>query len=100
VTAPLSSLSLGVDATRSAERVDPRLAKSAQQLEGLFVQQLFAAMRETVPDEGLLSGGAGEQMFTAMMHEHLADLAPARWSQGLSADIAAKFLAPQSAESE
>lgn len=100
MSAPIPPMAIGIDAARSAERVDPRLVKSAQQLEGLFVQQLFAAMRETIPDEGVLSGGAGEKMFTAMMHEHLADLAPARWSQGLGAEITSKFLAAQSSESE
>jgi Rod binding domain-containing protein len=70
------------------------LAQSAQQLEGLFVRQLFAAMRETIPQDGALSDGAGEAMFTAMMHEHLADLAPARWDNGIGAQIASEFRAP------
>lgn len=100
MTSPIPPLSLGPDATRSIERLDPRLAQSAQQLEGLFVRQLFAAMRETIPQDGALSGGPGEEMFTAMMHEHLADLAPARWTHGVGAEIAAKFRSSSAAESK
>ncbi len=88
MTAPIPPLAGGVP---RAPAQDPRLATSAQQLEGLFVQQLFAAMRETVPQEGLMSGGAGEEMFTQMLHEHLAEQAPARWTHGLSAEIMRQF---------
>jgi Rod binding domain-containing protein len=66
-----------------------RLRATAVQLEGLFVRQLFAAMRETVPTDGMMHGGAGEEMFTAMMHEHLADEVPAGWDRGLTAQLIA-----------
>lgn len=90
MTAPIppQSVAAGAPAADPSRRSDPRLASSAQQLEGLFVQQLFAAMRETIPDNGPLSGGPGEAMFTAMLHEHLAALAPQRWTHGLSGEIA------------
>ena len=65
-------------ATRPASK-DPttpeqqKLRETAGQLEGLFVQQLFKAMRETVPTgDGIVSGGAGEDMFTGLMDQHLA----------------------------
>lgn len=48
------------------------LRRTAVQLEGVFVQQLFQAMRATVPDDGLTGGGSGEQMFTGLLDEHLA----------------------------
>ena len=55
---------------------DPREAKlrgAARQLTGVFAQQLFKAMRETVPQgEGAVSGGSGEEMFTGMLDEHLS----------------------------
>ena len=51
---------------------DARLRQSSRDLEGVFVEQLFKAMRETVPENSLLSGGAGEEMFTSMMDSHLA----------------------------
>ena len=75
---------------------DPRrmakLREAASQLEGLFVRQLYSAMRETVPTDGPLSGGAGEDMFTGLLDEKLADATPAQWSDhGLAAGIARQF---------
>jgi flagellar protein FlgJ len=64
-----------------------RLRKAAQQLEGVFVQQLFKAMRETVPSDGMLDGGTGEEMFTGMMDEHIAAELPAKWENGLGAAV-------------
>ena len=62
-----------------------RLKKSAQQMEGLFVQQLYKAMRETVPaGEGVVDGGSGEEMFTGLMDEHLAADTPTQWAHGLA----------------
>ena len=62
---------------------DARLQRVARQLEGVFVQQLFKAMRETVPEGGVVDGGTGEQMFTSMMDEHLADQLPGQWHHGI-----------------
>ncbi|MBL0890000.1 MAG: rod-binding protein [Gemmatimonadaceae bacterium] len=64
---------------------DEKLRESAKQLEGLFVQQLFKVMRETVPQqEGIVSGGAGEEMFTSLMDQHLAAETPTQWEGGLA----------------
>ena len=63
---------------------DEQLKESAKALEGLFVQQLFKAMRETVPQqEGIVSGGAGEDIFTSLMDQHLAAETPNQWGGGL-----------------
>lgn len=62
-----------------------RLQEAVQNLEGVFVQQLFKAMRESVPqEEGIVSGGTGEEMFTALMDQHLAAETPRHWERGLS----------------
>ncbi len=62
-----------------------KLKKAAQQLEGMFVQQLYKAMRDTVPQqEGIVSGGAGEDMFTGLMDQHLAAETPKHWGGGLA----------------
>jgi len=61
-----------------------RLRATARQLEGVFVEQMFKAMRETVPDGGALSGGSGEEMFTGMLDQSLANEVPGRWSNGLA----------------
>jgi peptidoglycan hydrolase FlgJ len=62
---------------------DARLRQSSRDLEGAFVEQLFKAMRETVPENTLFSGGAGEEMFTSMMDSHLASQVPDGWNDGL-----------------
>lgn len=56
-----------------------RLTLAMRQLQGVFVQELFKAMRETVPDEGVISGGSPEQMFTSMLDESLSALVPESW---------------------
>jgi len=64
---------------------DDTLKQASSQLEGMFVQQLFKAMRETVPQqEGIVSGGTGEEMFTALMDQHLAAETPKQWGGGIS----------------
>jgi flagellar protein FlgJ len=50
------------------------------------VEQLFKAMRETVPREGLVDGGSGEEMFTGMLDQHLAGGLPETWGDGGLAD--------------
>jgi Rod binding domain-containing protein len=64
---------------------DEKLKDSAKALEGVFVQQLFKAMRATVPQQdGFVSGGAGEDLFTSLMDEHLAAETPKQWEGGLA----------------
>ncbi len=64
---------------------DAKLQQAVSNLEGVFVQQLYKAMRESVPQqEGIVSGGAGEDMFTALMDQHLAAETPKHWERGLS----------------
>jgi peptidoglycan hydrolase FlgJ len=77
-----------IPATTTAGPVRPptdrRLEHAVQQLEGVFVEQLFKAMRETVPDDGIISGGSGEEMFTGLMDQHLSMSVPGEWSSGLA----------------
>ena len=61
-----------------------RLRATARQLEGVFVEQMFKAMRETVPEGGAIGGGSGEAMFTGMLDQSLAEEVPTRWSNGLA----------------
>ena len=81
---PISTASIRVmapsDRQPKAQDDDTRLRKSALQLEGLFVQRLFAAMRETVPDDGLVTQSNAQSTFTDMLDEKLAEQVPAQWS--------------------
>ncbi|HEX3866516.1 MAG TPA: rod-binding protein [Gemmatimonadaceae bacterium] len=59
---------------------DTRLKKTAQQLEGLFVQKLFAAMRDTVPEDGIVPQSDAENTFTTMLDEKMSEKVPSQWS--------------------
>ena len=62
---------------------EARLRAATGALEGTFYQELFKAMRETVPESGLLNGGAGEDAFTSMLDQHLADVQATRSDRGI-----------------
>jgi peptidoglycan hydrolase FlgJ len=66
---------------------DERLRAVTKQLEGVFVQQLFKAMRETVPKDGLTDGGAGEDIFTGLMDEKMATHVPDHWDRGIGESL-------------
>ena len=55
---------------------EAKLRKTALQLEGMFVQRMFAAMRETVPQDGYLGQSSAEQTFGSMLDEKLAEQVP------------------------
>jgi peptidoglycan hydrolase FlgJ len=55
---------------------DQRLRKAAQQLEGIFVSRMFAAMRETVPDDGIVQESNAQSMFSDMLDQHVAEGVP------------------------
>ena len=88
----LSALGSRLSAPAHAESREPtagsrdalRLRAVARDLEGVFVEQLFKAMRETVPEGGVMDGGSGEEMFTGLLDQRLAAQAPARWEHGLA----------------
>jgi flagellar protein FlgJ len=77
---------------------DEGLRKTARQLEGVFVEQLLKSMRSTVSHEGILDGGAGEELFTSMLDQHVAGLMPAQWQRGLASAIARDLVAPSEAK--
>jgi peptidoglycan hydrolase FlgJ len=88
----------GIDATSGPKSAgEPgagklaRLTQSAKQLEGVFVQQLFSAMRATVPQDGLVNGGGGEDMFSSMFDQKLADRVPQGWHGGLNDALVAQL---------
>jgi flagellar protein FlgJ len=58
---------------------DARLKKTATQMEGLFVQRLFAAMRDTVPEGGMIDQSSAEQTFTSMLDEKISQQVPGQW---------------------
>ena len=74
----------GAESRQQPSSEAERLRGVARDLEGVFVEQLFKAMRETVPEGGVMDGGSGEEMFTGLLDQRLAAQAPARWEHGLA----------------
>ena len=66
---------------------DAKLRRAAQELEGVFVQELFKAMRETVPEGGIVDGGPGEEMFSSMMDQTISSEAASGWERGIGAAL-------------
>ena len=66
---------------------DAKLRRATQELEGVFVQELFKAMRETVPEGGIVDGGPGEDMFSSMMDQTISSEAASGWERGLGAAL-------------
>src|SRR5262245_16654374 len=59
---------------------EAKLRRTAMQLEGLFVQRMFAAMRATVPQDGIMAQSSAEATFSSVLDEKLAEKAPTQWS--------------------
>lgn len=79
-------------ATALPQTEEQRLRKAARDLEGVFVEQLYKAMRETVPEGGLVDGGSGEEMFTSMFDQHLAGQTPDQWQSEIGAALYRQLL--------
>jgi len=56
----------------------------AQQLEGVFLSQLFAAMRATVPKDGAIGQAPGEELFTQLFDERIASQSASHLSPRLT----------------
>jgi flagellar protein FlgJ len=79
MTSPVVRLS-GGPVERNTTPAEAKLRKTALQLEGMFVQRMFAAMRETVPQDGFLGQSSAEQTFGSMLDEKLAEQVPNQWN--------------------
>ncbi len=70
---------------------EARLRAATRLLEGTFYQEMFKAMRRTIPDGGALDGGAGEDMFRDLLDQHVADAAALRSERGLGEALYRRF---------
>jgi len=78
-----------------------QLKHLSHQLEGVFLNQLFQAMRATVPHQDPSSSGEGEQLFTSMMDERLSQVAAERMTRGVGEALyheLARRLPPEGAQ--
>jgi flagellar protein FlgJ len=55
-----------------------QIRKMAHELEGVFLNQLFQAMRASVPKDGIIEAAPGQELFTSLLDERLASQAAGR----------------------
>jgi Rod binding domain-containing protein len=69
----------------AAPRPDERaqLRRMAHELEGVFLNQLFQAMRASVPRNGITEAAPGQELFTSLLDERLASQAAERMQGGI-----------------
>lgn len=68
----------------TAESPREKLKQASHDLEGLFVNELFKAMRATLPEEGGILGSApGQDLFQGMMDEKLAAMYATKSNHGI-----------------
>jgi Rod binding domain-containing protein len=70
--------------TRTVAEAHRQLRKACDQLEAAFTQQLFSAMRDTLPGDDLAEASTADDIFTGMLDEHVAGLSAERTEGGLS----------------
>jgi len=58
----------------TSENKDEELQEAVNSFVSLFVQQMFGAMRDTVPEGGIIDGGYAEEVFTDMLDEEISEM--------------------------
>lgn len=62
---------------------EEKLQLAAKQFETLLIQQMLKAMRDTVPEGGLMKKNSGEKMFQDMMDQQLSNDLSSSFGLGL-----------------
>ena len=73
---------------------ESQLRKVAEDFEAVFIAQMMKQMRSTIHKEEMMHGGAGEDVFTEMMDQEMAQKMAKRGSAGI-ADMLYKQLSRQ-----
>ncbi|MFW5873442.1 MAG: rod-binding protein [Bacillota bacterium] len=68
----------------AAENNDEALKKAINDFMSIFMQQMFKSMRNSVPEDGIISGGYAEEVFTEMLDKEVSEIGS---EQGLFKDI-------------
>ena len=79
----MEAQSLGSIDAAAPKNESEELRRISHELEGLFLRQLFEAMRATLPEGGLCERSAGHEVFASLLDEQLASLAAQRMQKGI-----------------
>jgi Rod binding domain-containing protein len=80
---PLPGVGSSAPSSAGPENPHAKLRRLSKELEGVFVQQLFSAMRDATPKNDLMGESEGEKMFTSMLDDAMASQASQRFDRGL-----------------
>ena len=65
-----------LERAKNVKRDNPEaLKKTCQQFEAIFVQSMFKAMRDSVPEGGLLEKGNADDIFQSLFDQEVASAA-------------------------
>lgn len=53
--------------------VNHKLLNACQEFEAVFIKQMLDAMRQTVPQKGILDGGIAQNIYKDMLYQQYAD---------------------------
>jgi len=83
---PIGSSGSGVvEGLKTTSRdADTRLREAATRFEAVFIQQMLTAMRDTIPEGGLMDGGNAEDLFQSLLDGHLSEELAGRTGSGLA----------------
>ena len=84
MTAPIAPTLTAPAGTDPRDARAAKIQNTARQLEGVFVLQMLKARRATVPKGGVIEASNGEETFTSMLDQKIADKIPAQWKHGLT----------------
>jgi peptidoglycan hydrolase FlgJ len=68
------------------------IKKAAEEFESIFMELMLKAMRDTVPKEGLTSGGNAEDVYRGMLDSEYAKVMAGQHSSGLAETITRQLL--------
>ena len=80
----METISHQVDGKKPAADSPAEIDKACEDMESLFIFYLLKEMRATIPKDGFLSGGKGEEIYTSMLDSQLAKELAAERGIGLS----------------
>jgi peptidoglycan hydrolase FlgJ len=77
--------------TSSKDLSESQLEKACRDFESLFVQYMMQQMRQTVPSDGLFSGGSAEKLYTSMLDGEVSKTVSSQRGIGLAPALIREF---------
>lgn len=72
---------------KNGQEKDPALWEVSLKFEAMLMQQMMSAMRKTVPQDGVISSGFANEMYTSMFDQAVAETSSKTGSMGIAESI-------------